>query len=257
MANVIIRDMSFERTGTGYGAQNLWLDQVTPPAPPPAPGLGLYRVRKWGDPVMVKQGFDTAFINGTNFQAVGLWNDATKDFGGVSNYLRIPHADVMRLRDMQRPDKYPRDQKMQWLAGEYRGRIYMLENRDDNWPDCAFIRWGTILFGGAFVKIDRIVTFPVKFPQESVKRAAMMGRVACFRRSDWARPLADLYNEGLVQRCYCAGRDKAAGIENIFTDSPKGIVYSPVWSPLDWTFTQPGKPQPTSFWTAMEWLEEV
>src|SRR6185503_9342433 len=69
-------------------------------APNPALETKLYRIRKWGDPVMLNLGFDVDQVKTTNFQAVGLYNKET-GFGGVTNFLHILRADVEKLQAMQ------------------------------------------------------------------------------------------------------------------------------------------------------------
>jgi hypothetical protein len=79
------------------------------------------------------------------------------------------------------------------------------------------------------------------------KAVHSMARLVGFRKTDWTRPLEELLAEGLVHRCYCAYKD------NRFGDSPKGIIYSPLFSPLDWDFT--GAKQPSAFYLPVEFLE--
>src|SRR5215813_3558269 len=46
----------------------------------------LYKVKKWGDPIMVEQGFDVNFVNTSNFQAVPLFIE-DGSCGGVTSFL--------------------------------------------------------------------------------------------------------------------------------------------------------------------------
>src|SRR5215510_1626051 len=69
-------------------------------APSPALASKLYRVRRWGDPEMIKYGFDVNQVGTSNFQAVGLYNKET-GFGAVTNFLYILRDDIDHLRDMQ------------------------------------------------------------------------------------------------------------------------------------------------------------
>jgi hypothetical protein len=200
---------------------------------------------------MVAQGLDTNQIGTTNFQAVGLYNKST-GFGGVSNYLFIPHTDVMRLAAMQVEDNYQdkrtdwRSQKMGWMCN-YRGSIYMYNDPDDHWQTSPIIRWGTIALGGNNVSIDGYEKLVVKTP-DGIRRERLMARLVGFRRLDWDRPLNELVSLGLVHRCYCAYRN------NHFGDTPKGIIYSPFWSLLDWDFC--GAEKPDYLYIPEEWLED-
>jgi hypothetical protein len=213
----------------------------------------MYRVRKWGDPVL---GRLVQEIGTSNFQAVGLYNKANNTVGGVTNFLRIPHGDISKLAAMQLEDQYVdkvtdwRDQKMRWLV-KYAGTIYFFRQlaTAGTWYTLPEVQWGTIQLGGNLVQVESVETLLVKLPNETTKRQVKMARLKGFRKTDWERPLADLLAEGLVQRCFCAylPNDK-------FGDSPKGIVYSPFWSPIDWTFIGPRQPQPDAFYLPMDWL---
>jgi len=215
------------------------------------PDSKLYRVRKWGDPVMVKYGFDVSQAGTSNFQAVGLYNDGVKEFGAVTNFIRISHDEVMRLKALQIEDNYVakrddwRRQKMNWLC-KYRGTIYFHDNNSDTWSTAPHIRWGTLALGGNLVQVEGTEIIRAKL-RNGVKGEVGMARLKGFRMSDWDRPLDDLLAEGLVHRCFCAYH------HNHFGDSPKGIVYSPFYSTLDWDFV--GTTKPNALYIPVEWLE--
>lgn len=215
------------------------------------PGARLRRVRIWGDPEMVKYGFDVNQASPSNFQAVGLYNDGNKQFGAVSNFLRIPHDDVMKLKAMQIEDEYVdkrddwRNQKMNWLC-KFRGTIYFCDSEEEGWPSAQQIRWGTLALGGNLVQVEGTEIIRTKLRDREI-REVEMARLKGFRASDWGRPLDELLAEGLVHRCFCAYGN------NRFNDSPKGIVYSPFYSPLDWKFS--GTAKPTALYIPIKWLE--
>ena len=221
-------------------------------APSRALASKLYRVRRWGDPEMIKYGFDVNQIGTSNFQAVGLYNKET-GFGAVTNFLYILRDDIDHLRDMQFDQvldgkNASKDGKMNWLCG-YRGKLYMYDNRDDGWQTAPRIRWGTLALGGNLVQVDGLEEMKVQLRGGHPVALHTMARLVGLRKKDWGRPLTDLLAEGLVHRCYCAYRN------NQFGDSPKGIIYSPFFSPLDWDFT--GTKQPDAFYIPMEFLEPV
>ena len=218
----------------------------------PSPDLEskFYRVRRWGDPVMSELGFDVNVVGTTNFQAVGLYNKET-GFGAVTNFIRILKDDIAHLRDMQFEQvvdgrKFNQDQKMDWLCS-FRGKIYMYDGKLDEWPSAPRIRWGTLALGGNLVQVDGFENIEVKLPGETQIRNHKMARLVGFRKRDWSRPLDELLEEGLVHRCYCAYKN------NQFGDSPKGIVYSPFYSLLDWDFA--GVQKPRVLYIPFEYLE--
>jgi hypothetical protein len=215
------------------------------------PSLELRRVRKWGDPVMTEWGFDVNQVGTSNFQAVRCYNTKT-GFGAVSNYLYIPHEEVMQLRDMQFPETtdrgfYDEDSKMEWLCS-FRGSLYMYDNETDDWRTAPRIRWGTLTLGGNLVQVERYEVMNL-IVNGRPRAPYNMARLVGFRRSDWNRPLDELITEGLVHYCYCAYKN------NQFGHSPKGIIYSPFFSPLDYDFTGGPDKQPDSLWIPEIWLE--
>lgn len=210
------------------------------------------QVRLWSDPIMNKYGFDVNQVNTSNFQAVMTWNDGNREFGGVTNFLRIPKGEMYLVRDMQFNEETPRgifnkDDKMEWLC-QYRGRIFMYENREDHWTTANYTRWGTICIGGNYVQVDRYENILWSFNNEPV-REYEMARLVGFRREDWGRSRAELLAEGLIHRDFCAYPP-----DNKLGDSPKGMVFSPFFSPLDYDFA--GTAQPTALYIPTMWLED-
>jgi len=210
----------------------------------------LYRIRRWGDPVMLELGFDVNRVNTTNFQAVGLYNKET-GFGAVTNFIHILRDDIQNLRDIQFDEtvngkECTQDGKMGWLCS-HRGKIYMYDDKLDEWETAQRIRWGTLALGGNLVQVDAFENLKVKLPGEKKEAVHKMARLVGFRKTDWTRPLDELLSEGLVHRCYCAYKN------NKFGDSPKGIVYSPFYSLLDWDFV--GVIQPRALYIPFIYLE--
>jgi len=221
--------------------------------------VSLYRLRKWGDEVLVNEaGLSTDLIGGTNFQAIGLYNTVTM-WGGVTNFLNIPRFDIDRLMALQVEDdfqdKRPEpgawlDQKMNWLCKE-KGTIYFTGDHMPGWETAESIKWGTIALGNNLVQVEGVEDMFIATRAETQKRWRKMARLAGFRKTDWGKPLNELLARGLVHRCYCAYAGDKLG------DSPKGIIYSPFWSPLDWQFIGDAQPQPKAFYVPIEWLVPV
>lgn len=214
---------------------------ISQPTPP------LYRLRVWGDPILVQEaGLSVSIAGTTNFQAIGLYNQVT-GWGGVSNHLTIPRADIDRLIALQVEDEYEdkrddwRSQKMNWLCKE-EGTIYF----KGDWRTSSEINWGTIGLGNNLVQVEDVEDMLIATKNDPRKRLRRMGRLVGFRRADWGKPLKELLETGLVHRCYCAYKGDVLG------DTPKGIVYSPFWSPLDWDFA--GTAQPEAFYLPMDWM---
>ena len=240
---------------------------ATPPVSLPA---DVYRVRKWGDEIVVREaGLSTSLIGTSNFQAVGLHNKSNYTFGGVSNFLRIPLADVTRLRAMQVEDNFKDkkpepgawlQQKMNWLI-KNSGTIYFYFHHSPSVYPSDYVEWGTIELGNNMCTVEDIEVLKVRMRDGAI-RTRRMARLAGFRKGDWGRlldiqgrklpdfdqNLAAMLASGIVNRCYCAYMGDDIG------DSPKGIVYSPFWSPRDWIFIGPSKPQVEAFYIPEDWL---
>lgn len=223
----------------------------TPASPPPPPPQKIMRkVRRWGDPVMTQYGFDVNQVGTSNFQAVRCYNKET-GFGAVTNWLYIPHVEVMNLWNMQIEDNYATKNKMNWLCS-YRGSLYMYDRESDDWQTAAQIRWGTLTLGGNVVQVERYETIRTIFGTTDNKylQDVQMARLVGFKPLDWTRPLSELLMDGLVHRVYCAYFP-----ENGFGDSPKGVVYSPFYSPQAYDFG--GTKKPDALYLPVVWLEDL
>ena len=193
---------------------------------------------------MVEEGFDVNFVNTSNFQAVPLFIE-DGSCGAVTSFLHIPHADVEKLQDLQIPDNHTVKQKMNWLCASYRGKIYMYDNPNDDWETASVIRWGSIALGGNLVMVEDIVKMVAK-PPDGRRREMQMARLVAFRKTDWGKTWQT--HPHLIHRAYCAYKN------NQFGDSPSGIVYTPLYSPLDWDFA--GTYQPKAWYIPLEWLDK-
>lgn len=213
----------------------------------PPPVVGVRTLRRWGDPVMLKWGYDYAKVGTSNWQNISLWNAKT-GWGAVSNFLWIDRPYIDYLQSLQFPQtteagSFTVKQKMGWLCSD-KGKMYI---RAGEWETAPQIGWGTTAVGANVVTIQEIKTLEVVYKPTGRKQPVEMARVKCFRKTDVNRPLNDLLAEGIVHRCYCVYKN------NGFGDTPKGIIYSPMWSPLDWDFA--GTLQPDAFWLPTELME--
>lgn len=222
-----------------------------PPVPPEPPLSSRRLLRRWGDPVMTAWGYDVNQVGTTNWQNIALWNEYT-GYGAISNYLWLGRTEIEYLRSLQFDEVngvgefHNQDSKMNWLCRD-KGAIYLDAGE---WKTIAKIKWGTTAIGGNSVTVEEYrKQRAVDKSQGTHETDVLMARVKCFRKADMGRPLDDLLAEGLVHRCYCVYKN------NQFGDSPKGIVYSPMWSPLDWDFG--GTYQPSGFWIPAVLMETI
>jgi hypothetical protein len=189
----------------------------------------IYRLQKWGqEPLSTEGSRDVNNIGTSNFQAIGLYNKVSNTPGGTSNWLKIPHTDIMRVAAMQVEDNYVdkvadwRDQKMRWLI-KPSGTVYFGGTSGD-WHEKEWVSWGTIGLGYNLVKVEGVEMLRVKTPDGQI-RIREMARLAGFKKSDFGRPLTDLLADGLVHRGTCVYLSGRIG------DTPKGIIYTPFWKP--------------------------
>ena len=215
----------------------------------------LWKVRIWGDPKIpdltvtsgaVKENADS------NFQAVGLYNDVTAR-GAVSNFITIEREDIDMLMAMQVEDEYEAKetnwlkQKMNWLCKE-KGTIYFTKDTGNDWETGPSIFWGTLALGGNLVRVEGN-PITMEFPGAGAPIDVV--KLAGFSKEDWYRPLDELLAEGLVHRCFCA---YSANPPDKPIDSPKGIVYSPFFSLLDWRFGEGGNKKPRALYIPIDHL---
>lgn len=118
------------------------------------------------------------------------------------------------------------------------------EEDGKGWDKAPSISWGTIALGGNLVQVDG--EEEIEFKTEHGKEKILMARLAGFKRFHWSWPLDELLAQGLVHRCFCAYSG------NKPRDTPKGIVYSPFFSPQDRDFS--GTTKPSAFYLPFKQL---
>ena len=218
---------------------------------PIPPGTELWKTRSWGDEILVRQaGLSALFVlkngkkRGSNFNPLPLWSNSGT-WSAIDNFLVIPRAEVDKLVALQVVDGTDVKQKMNWLVfgGKY-DRPYWTDGKGD-WQTAPEICWGTIAFGGQLVLTDGDASFTTKMPEENIEREVPMKRLVCFRRRDWG--VTHDTHPWLIQRATQVDH------KDQFSDTPKGVIYSPLWSPLDWDF--PGRFKPGAFYLPLDWLE--
>jgi hypothetical protein len=218
---------------------------------PIPPGTELWKTRSWGDEILVRQaGLSALYVlkngkkRGSNFNPLPLWTGSGV-WSAIDNFLVIPRADVDKLIALQVADETKVEQKMNWLVYDRKyDRPYWTDGKGD-WKTAPDICWGTIAFGGQLVLTDGDATFTTKMPEENTEREIPMKRLVCFRGRDWG--VTHDSHPWLIQRATQVDH------KDQFSDTPKGVIYSPLWSPLDWDF--PGKYKPMAFYLPLDWLQ--
>jgi len=227
------------------------VEQGTPLPPPPPPA---WRVRKWGDPVMIKEyGRDVNMIGTTNFQVICLYVPNTGTWSAVTNHVVLGRAEIEFLIQLQQtygsgPADETFDQRMNWLVYEGQGtRPYW----GGKWKTATRFEYGTMLWGGQSVQIIGEKTFRTSTPNNATKRDIRMGLVRMFTKADFVEALAGrltpITHPHLIPQCAAAGKD------NNYNSTPKGFtMFSPIWGG-DWGSNLPSQ----QFYIPFECLESV
>lgn len=212
----------------------------------------LYRLRNWGDPILVQQaGLSAKFeVNGkpigSNFNPIPLWLD-NNQWSAIAQALIIPHADVMRMSSMQDPsDGFSVDEKMRWMVYDGHGTRPMW-TKGGKWFEAPQAWYGTMAFGNNIIQVDDQKSFMTKLPNEDQVRSVSMYRLVCFRNTDW----------GKTHKTHPHLIHKATEVndQDKLNEYPRGTIYSPLWSPLDWDYSGTFRPQ--GMWVPVDWVTNV
>jgi hypothetical protein len=207
-----------------------------------------YRVRQYGTPEMKALGYSLA-VQGvpSNFAYVDVHIPGLGT-SSITNHCRLSLADVAQHRALQYAQEGSTvSQIMNWFYGdgEPSGRPYW-------WHTATEARWGCILFSGGLVTIDRIETQYVKVPNSPDMALMEMGRIVPFMRSDFGKSIADLLAAGKIQQASAVHGD------DIFNPTPRGaVMYSPIWSPVDFDVHPVNDGLVRELWAYMPTLEAV
>lgn len=220
-----------------------FIERVTPP---PANRRTL---RRWGDPVMTAWGYSTEIVGTSNWQNIACWTDIN-GHGAITNYLWIEREWIDYLKSIQFAgynrvgEWHDERSKMNWLCRDGHIAIYLDAGE---WETLPRIKWGTTTIGGNYVTVEEYRVRRVWDKARGQYADLEMARLRGFRKADRGRPLANLLAEGIVHECHCAG------MGDTFVQTPKGIVYSPLWSVEDFDFG--GAVQPDGLWVPSALLE--
>jgi hypothetical protein len=236
-----------------------------------APSPTIRRVRKWGDPVLVQQAGlsvklleDLGFVP-SNFQPVpllpvredanGNYIDNSGTWSAIANSIIYQREDVDRIAAMQDTSGgYTIKQKMQWWCWPGKGVRPAWCNSDKDaegnyiydYSNSPVVYWGTIAIGGRPLQIDKQQSITIKLPEEPSARSVLMGRVVCFRKSQFGQVTPQTHSH-LIQA------QAGAGKNDVYISEPKGNIYALLPDPRDWDFA--GAYRPTAFYIPMDWLE--
>jgi hypothetical protein len=192
----------------------------------------IFRVRKWGDPIMVAlQGADVNQVGTTNFQVIktaSFGNLNEPYFNCIFRWQRFSEGgiEMTYLRSLQHDkDGFTINQKMNWLIGDATDgvpeRPYWFNG--DGW-----VYFGPLLFGGQLVKVDPTPIWRVgEFPKTGVRENIKFYHVIGVRKSEFGK-YSHKTHPWFIQHATGAGRN------NQYDEYPKGEIFHPVWSDIDY-----------------------
>lgn len=195
---------------------------------------GVVRLRKYGDPIMIKlMGLDTKSMGTSNFQNIALWAIGG-GFGAVTKFQVLNVAAMKFLVGIQPKDTATLSEKMTFLVGVSPGRPYWT---DLKWDTYAFnyFRFGTILFGGQLCMVETDINgnkkeyvFQGKYQSAAISEPITFYKLVGMRWADRLKYSHDTHPWFIQKGTW------ASYPENNYHDTwHNGIVYHPVWSPLD------------------------
>lgn len=194
---------------------------------------GVFELRRYGDPFMVKKmGLDSEHIGTSNFQNIALFTP-TRGFQGVSTFQHVTYD---YLRSTQVEDEFNIIAKMGWLVGK--GSPYWFKSDTD-------LVFGTVLFGGNLCAVEVnsqnepvTIQFDGRYQEEpaGTSHPIWFYMLKGMRRSEQGK-FTHEREPWFIQKCSCVYRRPD---ENTFGwRTPKGTIYHPVWSPLDYPTNNP------------------
>lgn len=220
--------------------------------PPLANFAKTVTVRKWGDPQLYY--YDGMTTGGTvgSFQEVPLFhrykdNPARGEFGAISYFQRLGVTEKDYLYSIQPNDyaqyNYTVAQKMNLLiqpppASPVKQAYWSKTGGDWDTPQFTGMNFGTLVFGGQNVAVEmeggkpKEYTFYGKYRNRPASEWIKFYKIIGMRRNEMSSPAGKLFDEGKIQ--YYTVANKGAGVENVYNEHPRGYIYHPIWSPLDW-----------------------
>lgn len=216
----------------------------------PSPELKIFRVRKYGDPIMMEQAgadFRTKDVP-SNFGVIPLYCPEDETWSAIAKFVKLNRSDIDQLYKMQIPDQFAVNQKMNWLIRTGDGvRPMWTGDESADWKSAQEVRAGVMLYAGQLVAVDGDAEFITPLRGDNpAKIKVKMKRIVCFRRADWGKTHAT--HPHLVVKA------TAVRGNNIYNDQPRGVIYSPVmFDPRDFPFA--GGKQVKAFYIPEAWLE--
>lgn len=195
-------------------------------------------VRKW---VIPEDGMSTVDLAVGSFTEVPLYSRSLH-WGAISQWQSLDAEAEEFLKFIQPADGWTLAQKWVWLANDPQEGT---PTRPYWRPAGKPLRYGTMVYGGQKVSVKQEAGKPLTtvindryrntttiepitfYHLDGLTRAEMRA----YRSNPTPQAFQRLFDLGKIQRCTQMNKTPR---ENSYSDLTKGIIYHPVWSPVDW-----------------------
>lgn len=215
---------------------------ITTPNPPP---LGdLWRVKMYSEMLNYYNLDDLGVPSNFGYvqvHVIGLGE------GSVSIFTTLTPNDVQRLRAMQYPQHFTVDEKMNRLIfqGEY---IHPMWTNDElnGWKTAAEVRNGACVYTNQKVLIDKYATLKAKVPGQTYDGYRKMGRLVCFKKTDWGKTFAEAPH--IIHHM------TGVSTGNVHHENPLGEIFIPILDPNDFNVRPQNINVVKEYWIDLEYI---
>jgi hypothetical protein len=217
--------------------------------PTPTPGGDLYRVKRY-DEMLDYYNWEMLGIDVGNFGYVQIHVIGLGE-GSVTMCTRLTPTEVLKLRDMQIEQTLTKDQIMGKLiyTGKY-GQPMWTNDENNDWRTSAEVRNGACVYTNQKVLIDRYATLQAKMPGQSYDTDRRMGRLVCFKPTDWDKTYRT--HPWLIHHMTGVNR------YNVHHENPHGNeIFIPILDPAHFNLTPMNTSVVKEYWIDMEYVVPV
>ena len=216
------------------------------PTLPTAPQGDFYRVKRY-DEMLEYYNWEMLGINVGNFGYVQVHVIGLGE-GSVTICTRLNHTEVLKLRDMQIEQTLTKDQIMGKLiyTGKYAQPMWTNDENND-WRTSVEVRNGACVYTNQKVLIDRYATLMAKMPGQSYNAMRRMGRLVCFKPTDWGKTYRT--HPWLIHHMTGVNSD------NVHHENPHGNeIFIPILDPAHFNLTPMNSYVVKEYWIDLEYV---
>ena len=167
--------------------------------------------------------------------------------GSVTIFTTLTPGDVLRLRAMQYSQYFSVDEKMNRLIypGKY---VHPMWTNDENngWQTAAEVRNGACVYTNQKVCVDKYATLTARVPGQSYNQPRAMGRLVCFKKTDWDKTYAT--HPWLIHHY------TGVSTGNQHSENPLGEIFIPILDPADFSVRPQNVSMIDEYWIDMAYV---